>query len=99
MLAEKEVNRSGLEIALERLEKNVQKTSALFKSDKTPGRSVSGLALELGADLENLRMALSAIFEEADERRAKGKLDTLVPPSNKRQEINKTFEEADQVLG
>ena len=101
MLEKKEVNPRGLELALERLEKNIRKniTVTLFKSDKTPGRSVSRLALELGADLENRKMALNAIFEEADERReATGEIKNLYPPTNKRQEINKTFDEADEKL-
>ncbi|MDO8474058.1 MAG: DUF5667 domain-containing protein [bacterium] len=64
MLEEKEVNAKGLDVALARLETNVQKASKIIKAEQGKGREVSEVAKQLNAQLETKRMALNAVFEQ-----------------------------------
>jgi hypothetical protein len=68
MLAEKEVNPRGLNIALDRLQANVVKAAEIVQKEQQKGRDVSKLAKDLDTDFEVRERLLKRVLEEKEDR-------------------------------
>lgn len=65
MLAQKEVEPRGIDIALARLEGNLEKASRIVEEEKSKGRDVSALAKELDARFGTQRVFLEGTLGES----------------------------------
>ena len=68
MLAEKEVNPKGLNVALEKLQANVAKAAEIVQEEQQKGQNVSKLAKELDTDFEVRERLLKRTFEEKEDQ-------------------------------
>lgn len=64
MLAEKEVNPKGIDVALGKLQANVAKAAEIIEGEKQKGKDVSRLAKELDTDFELRERLLEGILGE-----------------------------------
>lgn len=64
MLAKKEVNPQGLNVALDRLRDNVAKAAKIIQKEQQKGKDVSKLAKDLDTDFELTERLLKRILEK-----------------------------------
>jgi hypothetical protein len=68
MLAEKEVNPKGLNVAIDRLQANVAKAAEIVQKEQQKGKDVSKLAKELDTDFEVRKRLLKRVLEEKEDQ-------------------------------
>lgn len=68
MLAEKEVNPKGLNVALDKLQANVARAAEIIQKEQQKGKDVSALAKELDTDFEVRGRLLKQTLEEKEDQ-------------------------------